>query len=534
MWKDLYHQTGVLARLIIKRDRIRLPIWLTAISFFTLLIAAAYTDLYQTEQERQAIAETMKNPAMIAMVGPGYGLDNYTAGAMFAHQMLLFSAVVVAIMSILLVTRHTRADEEEGRIELIRSLPVGKLSNITSSVLVMVGANVLLALITGVGLYALQIESMDLQGSLLYGAAIGATGIYFTSVTGLFAQVSENSRGTIGLSFAVLGGAYLIRAVGDVSNETLSWFSPLGWIVGTQAYVNNYWWPVILTIGAAILLLVLTLYLNTIRDLGAGFLQSRPGKKHASRFLQSPFGLAFRLQRTGIIAWAIGMFILGASYGSVLGDLEYFFDSNEMMAEFLAPVEGFSLVEQFLPMLMLVISIICTVPALLFVLKLKNEEKKNMTEHLLARAVSRTRLMGSYLFVSIIFGTTVFVLAIIGLWSAAVSVMEEPVLFTSIVKAGIVYLPAMFVLIGLAVFLTGYFPKLTSLTWLYLGYSFFVVYLGGLLQLPTWMEKVSPFAHVPQFPVEEVTALPIILLTGIAGVLLFIGFLGYNKRDIEG
>ena len=41
--------------------------------------------------------------------------------------------------------------------------------------------------------------------------------------------------------------------------------------------------------------------------------------------------LYLRLQRTGIIAWAIGLFILGASYGSVLGDLESFFKDNEML-----------------------------------------------------------------------------------------------------------------------------------------------------------------------------------------------------------
>lgn len=30
----------------------------------------------------------------------------------------------MAVMSILIVTRHTRGDEEAGRIEMIRSLPV--------------------------------------------------------------------------------------------------------------------------------------------------------------------------------------------------------------------------------------------------------------------------------------------------------------------------------------------------------------------------------------------------------------------------
>ena len=52
---------------------------------------------------------------------------------------------------------------------------------------------------------------MDLEGSLLYGAALGATGIFFTAVTAVFAQFSENSRGTIGFAFTLL--AFLILSV---------------------------------------------------------------------------------------------------------------------------------------------------------------------------------------------------------------------------------------------------------------------------------------------------------------------------------
>src|SRR5690625_4478743 len=213
MNKQLYYNTGILSQFMIRRDRIRLPIWLVSITLITILVANAFTDLYATDQESQAIAETMSNPAMSAMVGQGYGLDNYTTGAMLAHQMLLFTGIAVAIMSILLVARHTRADEEDGRIEMIRSLPTGRLSNITATVLVVSSTNVLLALLIGFGLYALKIESMDLHGSLLYGTALGAIGIFFTAITALFAQLSENGRSTIGLSFSILGIAYLIRAI---------------------------------------------------------------------------------------------------------------------------------------------------------------------------------------------------------------------------------------------------------------------------------------------------------------------------------
>ncbi|MED4164715.1 ABC transporter permease [Halalkalibacterium halodurans] len=534
MWGQLYEQTANMISFILRRDRIRLPIWIISLTAITVITASAFPGLYSSDQERQAIAETMKNPAMTAMVGPGYGLDDYTEGAMMAHQMLLFTAIAVAIMSILIVTRHTRTDEEEGRVELIRSLPVGRLANVMAAMVVLLGTNILLAVIIGFSLFSLGIESIDLQGSLLYGAALGGTGIFFAAVTALFAQLSESSRGTIGYSFALLGVAYLVRAIGAVSSEALSWFSPLGWILRTEVYVNNRWWPLLLTVGIAFIIGGVALYLNRRRDLGAGILPSKPGKKNASPLLQSPFGLALRLQRTSIIAWAVGMFILGASYGSIFGDLESFLANNEMMRQAFEPIEGLTLTEQFLTMLMSIISMICTIPPIMFVLKLKGEEKRNRTEHLLARAVSRMHVMGSYFVLSVLFGFLMLLLALTGLWLAASSVMEEPISLGTLYQAGLAYLPAMWMMIGLAMLLIGLIPQMTGITWLYLGYSFFVVYLGGLLQFPEWLGQLSPFGHIPQLPVEDLNILSVSVLTGLAAILAAIGFIGYRKRDLAG
>ncbi|MBS4210081.1 ABC transporter permease [Bacillus sp. FJAT-50079] len=533
MAKQLYNKTGLLFRFILRRDRIRIPVWLLSLCVVTFAVANAFNNMYSSDQERQAMAETMKNPAMTAMVGKGYGLNHYTTGAMMAHQMLLFTAITVGIMSILLVTRHTRADEEDGRIEMVRSLPTGRLSNLFSTILVLIGTNVLLALLSGFGLYALGDKSMDLDGSLLYGAALGATGIFFAAITAVFSQISENSRGTIGLSFAILGISYLIRAVGDVSNEALSWFSPLGWVLGAEVYVNNYWWPILLTIGVSFIFIILALYLNAIRDLESGFLPSKPGKKHASTFLQSPLGLTLRLQRTGLITWAIGMFVLGASYGSVLGDLDAFIKDNEILRAALT-AEGFSFTEQFITMLMSIMAMLSTIPALMSVLKLIGEERKNRTEQLLALAVSRTRLIGSSLLVSIIVSFAMLSLAVLGIWAAGATVMDDGMAFSTLFAAAHVYLPAIWVMIGIATLLVGIAPKFTSSIWLYLTYSFIVIYLGELLQFPEWISKLSPYGHISKLPIEDMDFMKATVLTLIALALVLIGFIAYRKRDIHG
>ncbi|WP_249871495.1 ABC transporter permease [Oceanobacillus saliphilus] len=531
---QLFKNTGKLTRFQLRQDRVRIPVWIISLSILTFATALAFVDLYQNDAERQAVAETMRNPAMTAMVGQGYGLDDYTVGAMMAHQMLLFTAITVAIMSILLVTRHTRTDEEDGRVEMIRALPSGRLSNLTSTIVFVSITNVVLALIIGFGNYALGIESMDLEGSLLYGAALGVTGIFFTAITAVFAQLSESSRGTIGLSFAVLGLTYLIRAIGDVGNETISWFSPLGWVLGTEVYVNNYWWPIVLTLGFSLILFVVAFILHAIRDMGSGFLPSRTGRRDASIFLQSPLGLAVRLQRTAIISWAVGMFAIGVSYGSVLGDLESFMAEIEIMEQMVSPVEGFSLTEQFITMLMAIMSMISTIPVIMIILKIKSEENKNRTEHLYSHPITRNRVLGNYFILSLAVSIVMQFLAIFGLWSAGSTVMDDGISFRTLFNAGMIYLPAIWIMIGAAVLLVGSAPKLSGLIWLYLIYSFIIVYLGDLLQLPEWLSKLSPFGHIPQIPVEEMDILVVIIVTIVAITLTVGGFIGYNRRDIKG
>lgn len=528
----IFKHTGLLSRLLLRRDRFRIPLWMIGIGFFTFIVPVAFTELYGTQAQRDVMAQTMENPAMIAMVGT-HDLSNYTLGVMTAHQMLLMTAVVVGLMSILLVTRHTREEEEDGRVELIRSLPVGRLSNLNATLFVYTGVYILLALLIGFGLFALNIESMDLEGSLLYGATLGATGILFAGVTALFAQACETSRGTIGFSIAILLIAYIVRGIGDVSTDFLSWISPLGWISKTEVYGSNNWWPIRLMIVVSLILFILANYLNARRDLESGLLPSKPGRKYASAMLQSPIGLGLRLQRTGIISWAVGMFLIGVSYGSVLGDLDSFFEGNDLMQQMLASAQGYTVTEQFMSMIMMISAIIAAIPAVMSMNRLYGEEKKARIEHLLVRAVSRTKLMGSFLVISAINGFVMLSFAAIGMWAASISVLDEPLSFGAVYGMGLVYYPAILVMISVAILMIGYQPKFVSFNWLYVFYTFIVLYMGGLFQLSDWYGKLSPFGHIPKLPIEEMTWTPMFVLAGIAVVLSVIGFIGYNRRDMK-
>ncbi|MBT2581514.1 ABC transporter permease [Planococcus sp. ISL-109] len=530
---QLFDHTWSLMRFVLRRDRIRLPVWILSFILASVGAVVAFDNLYGDQAEREAIAETMENPAMIAMVGPNYGVDDYTTGAMTAHEMLVMTAAIVALMNILLVSRHSRGDEEEGRLELVRALPVGQLSSLSAVLLVLTGANVLLGVLTGVSMAALQAEGVGLHGSLLYGAALGATGLVFAGLTAVFAQLSQNARGTTGLSIAALLLFYMIRAIGDVVSEPLALSSPLGWILRAKPFVENTWWPVLLSVGVAVALSALALYLNAIRDHDSGFLPTRAGRTEASATLRGPFGLAWRLQRTGLIAWSVALFILGVSYGSVLGEIERFFEGIDIFQQMIVEQQGFSLIELFIPVLSSVMAILASIPAIMVMLKVKTEEKNGRLEHVVGRAVSRWRVTFSYWLLAVLTATVMLLLTGLGLGLLGNAMLEETIPLGTYVGASFVYLPAILFMIGVSLLFIGFLPSWASIVWLYLGFSFFVVYLGELLQLPDWVGKLTPYGHIPSIPLEEVDYGVLALLLGIAVILSVMGAAGFRSRDLK-
>ena len=118
-----FDNTGRLVRFMLKRETVISTVWILILVVFSAALAPGMSGMFDAEARRQ-FAASFDNPVMIAMMGPVYGAENYTEGAMYANMMLLWIIIAVGIMNVFLVVRHTRADEEKGRAEVVRSLPV--------------------------------------------------------------------------------------------------------------------------------------------------------------------------------------------------------------------------------------------------------------------------------------------------------------------------------------------------------------------------------------------------------------------------
>lgn len=532
MASQAFAQTGRLFRFALKKDWVKLSLWLIGAAFFVFLGVFAFVEVYGDPAEREAMSFAMQNPAMEALFGRSIGENNYTIGAMYSHMMTILGFVLFAIMSILLIVRNTRSEEEDGILELIQAQPTGRVAPTTAAILLLLLTNGLVFLIAAGLLIALGDSSMTVEGAFLTGTIYASIGLFFGAVTLVTAQLSSNARGAMMLAFGVLGISYVIRIIGDGSAPFLSWFSPLGLLYNTEPFVNNYWFPVFISLGVSVFLIALALYLKHKRDMGAGLLPDRDGKRHASAFLKTPVGFVLDLIKTPLIVWTVSMAMLGISYGSVIGDVDGILEGNEIVSQIIANQEGISIVEQFMAMILGVLGIFSSIPAVQFLLRIRGEEKKNRLDKLIVGTRSRYLILGTFFVISVVIALFLqFITSLV--FGGAALAMDFDVDMMEVILAGLAYVPAVYVMVGLATLLVGWLPRFTSLIWLYLGFVFVNLYFGELFDFPSWVSGLSAFHFVPEIPIESWSWPSVFGLTTLAIILSVIGFIGFRRRDID-
>ncbi|AMY06167.1 ABC transporter permease [Staphylococcus condimenti] len=529
MKQNLYH-TSKITLFYLKRNKWKMFFWLAGLVLLTLIIPPAFKNIYPDNKELIPVFEMFKSPAMEAMLGKAH-LSQANLATMFAYEMQLFTIILVAIMNILFVAKDTRGEEEDGRLEMMSALPIGRDAVLTSAVIQQVIVNSVLVLAIGIGLSLINIPHFTVEGSFLYGASLAASGLLFGMLTLVVAQLSATRSQTVGISISLLLIMYLLRAIGDVSAEGLSNWMPLGWIPHTEVYSNNHWWPIITLIASSAVLLIIAFILNSRRDAEAGLLPTFSGHAEAGWLLKSTLGMQFRLQRTGLIAWGIGMFVLGLSYGSVFGDLDAFFKNNPMLKRMLTG-DGTNYAEQFVPILMAIMGMVATIPVLMAIFKIRKEMSFHREELILSHPVSRIRYLMSFVWIGLLNSVMMIIFAALGMYAGEASSMKNPIAFEKIIIAGAVYIPAILVFAGLAVMVVGWLEKMSILVYLYLAYCFLVVYLGQLLDVKKWLKEMTPFGHVPRLPVADMNWPPLLWMLLIFIICMVVGIIGFRRRDI--
>ncbi|MEV7519370.1 ABC transporter permease [Streptomyces sp. NPDC091371] len=521
--------TGALLRLALRRDRVLMPVWVLVTALLVASMPGALGKVYTTAAERAAAAASMNaNSSMRALYGPVF---SDSLGGLTAWRAGVYGAVLAAVMSLVIVIRHTREEEETGRQELLSAAMVGRRAPLTAALLAALAANTCVAL-----LVTLALAGQGAPGALALGLALAGTGMLFAGTAAVAAQLTESARAAKGITAAVLGAAFVLKAAGDAGTAAgespLTWLSPLGWVEHVRAFASERWWVLALLAAAAVAQAGAAYALAGRRDVGMSFLPARPGP--AEGRLGTAGALAWRLQRGSVIGWSTGFLIAGVVFGGMADGAADLVGGNDKTREIIERMGGgegaagqSGLTDAFLATMAGMFGLVVALYVVASVLRLAGEESGQRAEPLLANAVGRLRWAGGHLAVA--FGGSALILLLAGLGLGLGHGQDLP----GTVAATLAQLPAVWVTGALAALLYGAAPKYAVAAWAVAGTALALGWIGPALDLPQAVLDLSPFAHLPKLPGAEALAwAPLLTLTALAAAFTTAGLTALRRRDM--
>jgi polyether ionophore transport system permease protein len=519
--------TLTLTRLALRLDRVRLTVWVFLLAVTPVLTVAQYQKVYPTDQALQAIGGVLDNRSLIALSGPVYHLS---IGGLSAWKVGYFELVLIALVNLLTVVRHTRAEEEDGRSDLIGSTVVGRFAPVTAAILTAGLVDLAVAVLVGLTVAG---TGLPIAGSIAWALGIAVTGLLFAAVAALTAQVSTSARTATSIAVVVLGAAYLLRAVGDLGPTWSTWLSPIAWGREVRPYTGDHWWVAALPVGLAAALLAVAYRLAARRDLGAGLLPERAGPALAAPGLRSPFALAWRLHRGVLAGWLLAMTVTGLVLGGAAAGLPANANLSPQMTDLLARMAGRKgFIDEYLAAVIGIIGLVVAAYAVQVTQRLRLEETSGRLEPLLATPVGRLRWAAGHLVIAL--GGTAALLAVAGAAGGlAYGVQSHDAgQVPRLLGAALAQVPATWVLAGLGVALFGLVPRWAAAGWAALVACVVLLELGAFLGLNHWVVDLSPFAHAPKLPGSALHAGGLTWLVLVSAALTAAGLAGLRRRDI--
>ena len=530
--------TGELTRLAVRRDRIGLAAGVYVITAGVAGTAYTFKRLYPTQAGRAALAATGGgNPALRFLYGR---LDGSSLGSLTAWRYGVWAGIFAALLAIFVVIRHTRADEEAGRLELVGSTAVGRQAALVAGLLTAAGGVLAVAALLCA---VLPLVGLPAAGAAALALGIGCCGLAFTGIASVAAQLTSSARAGRGIALAVLGVAFVLRGVGDSAGANgpswLSWASPLAWIQLARPFAvplsGPRWWVLALPLATAAAGTAAAFALAARRDQGAGLLPDRPGPAVAPVFLHGPFGLAWRLQRGALLGWITGYaFTFAASGAAAKGIGQLFGTSTALEREFTRLGGQAAITNAYLAALMLLAGLVAAAYAISVILRLRAEETGAAAEPVLATATSRVRWALSHIAVAA--GGAALLLVVAGVAAGlgyGLRIGSAGPEVARMTGAALSQLPSALVLAAVAIGLFGLLPRASVAgAWTALGLIVAIDLFGQVLQLSHWVLDISPFTHAPRLPGGTVSAGPLAWLCLIALAFSAAGLAGLRRRDI--
>lgn len=521
--------TPILLRTTLHHDGRLFAPWVVLVTALSSSSVLVYPLVFSTQEDRQQLSMAIgSNPALGLIFGPANNL--LTVDGFNTWRSLALGGFLAALGSILAVTRATRGQEDSGQAELLASGVLGRGSRLMTAV----GVGVIGSTILGVVAFIVTVLcGGGLADTALLCATFVATGWMFTGVAAVTAQLGSDARaansmavGTLGVLFLMRGFAYSVEAP-----AWTIWINPLGWMTQTEPAYSNTWWPLLLAVALAVILMAVAFAFQARRDFGQGAIPSRPGPARGR--VRGTLGLAFTLNRGPFIVWILAAALVGTAFGRLATSVNDILENVGVAQQVLAPgaTSSQALIDTFLVTILSMIGIVLAIPGVLTMVKVRSEELSDRVEPVLAGAVARPRYYGSNVLLALL-APSVFVLVagLLVAWQLAGA--DLGVSFGQAFGQSVAVIPAVWTIVAVSVAVVGARPRVILASWIGVVASFALTLLGPTFGLDDWVLGISPFWHVPVVTAQSADYSGLLWISLFTVGFLAVGFGGFRRRDI--
>ncbi len=501
-----YAATGELLKIYLKNNKV-ITILLVVLPFlFAYAAAASNMVVLQTpEQLSTYIAENQGN-AMLGRIAAN------TIAGVTVWRIRISTVIITSILNIVLIINNTRRDEEQGRLELLRSGAVGRKAPLTAILIKVFLANFLGGLAMTLGFSA---AGFPAPGSFVAGLATALGGCCFSAIAAIAAQLAPNARLARGLSFGTIAFFFVWQMIANVTgNEGLLLWTPFGWCAYARPYAGENFLLFAFALPVIALLTVIAYILSDRRDMGGSYIRERSGRAYANRGFKSPLALAWRLQRGTLFVWLTAYAVMGLIIASLVPNINKMLEGTAFLPELSAILGGAG--RAFLAILAYILTQVLTAYAIMSILRIREEESLTRAELVLSGAGSRIRYAAGHLLIAFIGSAAA--LALFGFCIGD---------FTSCIAR----LPAVWLIASVTVLLYGLAPRAAApVSWGLFGASLLLEFLWEIKVIGSSIFAFSPFSWV--YPGVTVSFLPIFTMLLISAVLVGLGLACFSHRDI--
>ena len=523
-----------------RRDLRQLLTWVIGIALMAFVSFVGVTETYSAEADRAAILSAAAvQPSLLMLRGLPSGASE---GAFMAFLIMPWLALLAGMMSSFLAVRHTRAEEELGRADLVAATPASRISPLLATVAHGTCANVILGILVALVFLA---TGSPASGSWIAGAAAAAAGLCYFGIGLVSAQLLRTSRGANSLATWTLMVTFLFAGIGNalgtlstdglrIESSLLTWLSPIGWAENTRPFSDNAVGPALLGFGVFLMLTASAVLMQSRRELGESFIAARRGKASAGALLASPTGLVWRLTAGAVIGWVVGGFVVGLMSTSLASVIEDLGEQTEAVTQALQQMSGSDQIQRATILVFFtMLGVLAACCAVQVITRARAEEAHGTAEAVLATPVHRVSWLAGYLTVAACGIVAMALAAVAGAALGLISQGGDTALIRDvwIAAGGQVTAAGVFLASTALVFVL--FPRLTiPIGWSVVLLATTFGLFGPIFGAPDWLVHLAPIAVTPEPTADGVQPRGFWWMLGVVAAVLLATVTLMRRREL--